>query len=260
MTSERNPEYTIRDCTSFADFAACIALQRDVWQFSDLDITPMRSFVITKHSGGQTVGAFEQSGKLLGFAHMLPAFDEQLRPYFYSHMLAVEPEFRNAGLGMKLKLAQRRRALERGVPLIIWTFDPLQSRNAYLNIVKLGGVIRSYRTNYYGNVSTSALHQGLDTDRLFIEWWVGSGRVQSVVEQGKLINTTAPESTIEIPFDIEAIKAHNLEEARQWQLKIRSAFQQLLDEGLYCAGFERGKSGEPSKYLFYKDTRAEVTY
>ena len=260
MTSELKPEYTIRDCTSFDDFAACIKLQRSVWQFSDLDITPMRSFVITKHSGGQTVGAFDKSGKLLGFAHMLPAFDEQLRPYFYSHMLAVEPEFRNAGLGVALKLAQRRRALERGVPLIIWTFDPLQSRNAYLNIVKLGGVVRSYRPNYYGNVSTSALHQGLDTDRLFIEWWVGSSRVQQADEQGKLMNTTAAEAAIEVPLDIEAIKSRNLEEARAWQLKIRAEFQRLLDEGLYCAGFERGTQTEPSRYLFYKDSREEIAY
>lgn len=258
MTSDRSPHYTVRDCTSFDDFAACIALQREVWQFSDLDITPLRSFVITKQSGGGTHGAFNESGRLLGFSHMLPAFDQRLRPYFYSHMLAVTPDTRNAGIGVQLKLAQRRTALARGVPLIGWTFDPLLSRNAYLNIVKLGGVVRHYHVNYYGNFSTSALHRGLDTDRLFVQWWVNSERVQNVVEQGTLKRVAEPEAVVEVPFDIEAIKARDLDEARNWQLKIRAAFQQHLAAGLYCAGFERGQQGEPSHYLFFKDLGEEI--
>src|SRR6185369_10876244 len=120
MTSETaNPDYTIRLCTTFEEFTACINLQRAVWQFVDLDITPMRSFIITRHSGGMTYGAFsntgsktgDPSGRLLGFAHALAAFDEELKPYYYSHMLAVEPALQSAGIGAKLKLAQRDHAL-----------------------------------------------------------------------------------------------------------------------------------------------------
>src|SRR5262249_1489875 len=132
------PEYVIRQCATLEEFEACLQMQRDVWQFSDLDVTPLRSFVIARRGGGFTAGPFDTTNKLLGFAHAVAAFDERLRPYYYSQMLAVEPRLQNAGIGVKLKLAQRARAFETGVPLFTWTFDPLQSRNAYLNIVKLG--------------------------------------------------------------------------------------------------------------------------
>src|SRR5262245_4198184 len=149
MTSEMTkstglPEYQIRECSTFQDFDACMQMQRAVWQFEPIDVTPLRSFIITQRSGGFTLGAFDKSEKLLGFAYALPAFDETLRPYYYSQMLAVEPSLQNAGLGVKLKLAQRDHALKTGIRLMTWTFDPLQSRNAHLNIVKLGGVVRRY--------------------------------------------------------------------------------------------------------------------
>lgn len=231
-------------------------MQKEVWQFADLDITPLRSFVITLHSGGFTLGAFDRADKLLGFAHALAAFDEGNRPYYYSHMLAVTESIQNGGIGAKLKLAQRDYALERKVPLLIWTFDPLQSRNAYFNLVKLGGVVRKYEVNYYGNASTSTLHAGLDTDRLVIEWWVGSAHVaQTLAGKGRAGD---PVAVVEVPFDFQPIKDRNLAEARQWQLKIRETFQQHLSEGLYCAGFERGRDGGHSRYLFFKDERREV--
>jgi len=250
-----SPTYQIRDCLSLDDFAACINLQREVWQFSDLDITPLRSFVITRNSGGFTLGAFAESdGSLLGFAHALAALDERRQPFFYSHMLAVSPQLQNSGIGVELKFAQRRRALDRGVPLMVWTFDPLQSRNAYLNIVKLGAVVRKYKVNYYGNQSTSALHRGLDTDRLLAEWWVASSRVGTVAEAtGKVETPTAVIASVEVPFDIEQIKARSLDEARTWQLKIRAEFEQHLAAGLYCADFVRGNVETPSRYLFFQD-------
>src|SRR5262245_41481186 len=176
------PEFMIRQCVTLEEFDACLQMQRDVWQFSDLDVTPLRSFVITRRGGGFTLGAFDASNKLLGFAHGLAAFDEKLRPYYYSQMLAVDPQFQNAGIGVRLKLAQRDHALKTGVPLLTWTFDPLQSRNGYLNLVKLGGVVRRYLVNYYGARSSSAFHRGLDTDRLFVEWWVRSPHVASSLE------------------------------------------------------------------------------
>jgi predicted GNAT superfamily acetyltransferase len=255
MLSELPSSYRIRDCESFDDFTACINMQREVWQFSDLDITPLRSFVITRNNGGFTLGAFaKQDGRLLGFAHALAAFDEKRQPYYYSQMLAVAPELHNSGIGMRLKFAQRQRALERDIPLMVWTFDPLQSRNAYLNIVKLGGVVRKYKVNYYGNQSSSALHRGLDTDRLLVEWWVNSPRVKAIAESaGKIETPPDPIATIEVPFDIEQIKVRHLDEARAWQRKIRVAFEQHLAAGLYCAGFARGTTDTPSQYLFYRD-------
>jgi predicted GNAT superfamily acetyltransferase len=231
-------------------------MQKEVWQFADLDITPLRSFVITLHSGGFTLGAFDREETLLGFAHALAAFDERNQPYYYSHMLAVTESIQNGGIGAKLKLAQRDYALECNVPLLTWTFDPLQSRNAYLNLIKLGGVVRKYEVNYYGNASSSALHAGLDTDRLVIEWWVGSAHVaQTLAGQQR---TAQPVAAIEVPFEIQQLKDHDLSAARQWQLQIREAFCQHLSAGLYCAGFERGKAGENSRYLFFRDERHEI--
>lgn len=248
------PEYVVRLCTTFEEFTDCINLQRTVWQFIDLDITPMRSFIITRHSGGMTYGAFDPAGRLLGFAHALAAFDEHLKPYYYSHMLAVDPSLQSAGIGAKLKLAQRDHALRTGVPLIKWTFDPLQSRNAYLNIIKLGGVIREYQINYYGNASTSALHRGLDTDRLFVEWWVRSPRVADA--QRGIRQPAPPEAAVEVPRDIELVKKRDMAEARRWQTQVRAQFQKLLSEGLYCAGFEVNPNGN-SRYLFFKDKHQE---
>ncbi len=256
MTSEnRIPEYTIRQCETLEEFTACINLQREVWQFADLDITPLRSFVITLHSGGMTFGAFDRDGKLLGFSHALAAFDAQNRPYYYSHMAAVDHRLQNSGIGVQLKLAQRDLALKRGLPLIKWTFDPLQSRNAYLNLVKLGGVVRTYCANYYGNASTSELHRGLDTDRLFVEWWVGSERVTEALAGQK--REDAVVATVEIPAEIQEIKSREMAAARRWQLEVRAAFQRCLAEGLYCAGFERGRDDAPSRYLFFKDEHRE---
>jgi predicted GNAT superfamily acetyltransferase len=255
MVADSLPSYYIRDCKSFADFAACIRMQREVWQFSELDITPLRSFVITQNNGGFTLGAFaEKDERLLGFAHALAAFDEKQQPFYYSQMLAVAPELHNAGIGMKLKFAQRQRALERDIPLMVWTFDPLQSRNAYLNLVKLAGVVRKYKVNFYGNQSSSVLHRGLDTDRLLVEWWVNSPRVRAIAEAtGKIEPSSAPIATVEVPFDIEEMKIHRLAEAQEWQRQIRAAFARHLADGLYCAGFVRGTTNSPSQYLFYRD-------
>jgi predicted GNAT superfamily acetyltransferase len=250
-----SPTYQIRDCLRLDEYRACLNMQRAVWQFSDLDITPLRSFVITRTSGGFTLGAFAESdGALLGFAHALAAFDEQNRPYFYSQMLAVSPHLQNAGIGMELKFAQRQRALERGIARMVWTFDPLQSRNAYLNIVKLGAVVRQYKANYYGNDSTSALHRGLDTDRLLAEWWVDAPRVRAIAEgTGKVEPPIEPSASVEVPLEIEELKTRNMDEARAWQLKIRAEFEQHLAAGLYCADFVRGTADTPSRYLYFQD-------
>jgi predicted GNAT superfamily acetyltransferase len=248
------PEFTIRQCETLEEFEACLQMQRDVWQFSDLDVTPLRSFVITRRGGGFTLGAFDGSNKMLGFTHALASFDEKLRPYYYSQMLAVEPGLQNAGIGVRLKLAQRGHAFKTGVPLFTWTFDPLQSRNAYLNIVKLGVVVRRYYVNYYGNKSTSAFHRGLDTDRLFVEWWVRSSHVASALAGAG--RPDKPEAIVEIPRDIEAIKGQDIDESRRWQLRVREGFQKCLNEGLYCAGFEADPKGA-SRYLFFRDYNQE---
>lgn len=255
MTSEQQPPYTIRLCQSIEDFTQCVKMQSTVWKFPDAEVTPVRAFVITMHSGGFTYGAFDPDGKMLGFSHALPAFDTNKRPFIYSHMAAVLPGLQNAGIGHKLKLAQHDHARRIGVWPVKWTFDPLLSRNANLNINKLGAVVRTYYVNYYGNFSTSEMWRGLDTDRLFVEWWVESQHVADALV-GKR-RTDTPVAAVEVPYDINALKTEDMEAAREWQLKVRSGFQSLLAEGLYCAGFEAGRDGGHSRYLFYKDEHIE---
>jgi predicted GNAT superfamily acetyltransferase len=251
MTSTESPEYLIRDCATIEDYAACLEMQRTVWGFEPLDITPLRSFVITRRGGGFTLGAFDRSGKLLGFAHALPAFDEKLRPYYYSQMLAVDPALQNLGIGIRLKLAQREHALKTGIELMTWTFDPLQSRNAYFNLARLGGVIRHYMVNYYGNQSTSILHRGLDTDRVLIQWWMRSTRVIDAINGQSRAEEV--EAIIEVPREIEAVKRRDLDEARNWQIRVRTEFLNRLGEGLYCIGFESDRMSGKSRYLLIKD-------
>src|SRR5205807_6359307 len=127
---------------------------------------------------GQVIGAFD-GDLVIGFAMAFPGYKAG-RPYLHSHMLAVLPEYRNAGLGRRLKLAQRQEALSRGFDLMEWTFDPLEIKNAHLNIVRLGAIARRYQPDFYGP-SSSPLQGGLPTDRLYAEWWLRSPRVRSVL-------------------------------------------------------------------------------
>ncbi|HKX33408.1 MAG TPA: GNAT family N-acetyltransferase [Blastocatellia bacterium] len=255
------PEYTIRECTSIEEFEACLNLQRAVWQYDSLDLTPLRAYVANQRVGGFTLGAYEadqpgaEPGRLIGFAHALPALDARRTPYYYSQMLAIEPNRQNGGIGARLKLAQREYALRHGIGLIDWTFDPMQSRNARLNLAKLGGVVRRYLVNHYGTSSTSVLHQGLDTDRLVLEWWVKSKHVAETLAGRR--RTDRPEAIVEIPREIGAQKRTDPETARAWQSKVRQEFQRHLEQGLYCAGFEVDPDGGPSRYLFFKDDRVE---
>ncbi len=131
-------------------------------------------FVVARAVGGQIFGAWDGE-QLAGYALAIPGVRDG-RPYLHSHMLAVSPEYRNRGIGMQLKLAQREDALARGIDLMEWTFDPLQMKNAYFNIEKLGAIVRRYTPDFYGP-STSPLHGSLPTDRLHAEWWLKSKRV-----------------------------------------------------------------------------------
>src|ERR1700744_2673954 len=140
-------------------------------------------FLLEMKIGGQVVGACVPGGKMIGFAMALPAYRDGM-PYLHSHMLAVLPEYRNAGLGRRLKLAQRDDALSRGFDLMEWTFDPLEIKNAYFNLERLGAIARRYNVNQYG-ITSSPLQGGLPTDRLVAEWWLKSKRVEQLLANGK---------------------------------------------------------------------------
>jgi predicted GNAT superfamily acetyltransferase len=158
-------------------------------------------------------------------------------------MLAVRPEYRNRGLGAQLKRAQREEALGRGIELMEWTFDPLEIKNAYLNICKLGAVMRRYSVDFYG-VSSSRLQGGLPTDRLVAEWHMNSPRVKAVLE-GKPRLVCQIDERIEVPAAIYKWKASDRDRARaaEVQLKNRARFQEAFSKGLAVLGFRRDEEG-----------------
>src|SRR6185437_7078816 len=173
---ERN--IRINPLTSFEQFERCIVLQLEIWGYSDGDVVPRRVFTVASRIGGQVIGAFD-GDTIVGFAMSLPGYRDG-HCYLHSHMLAVLPDYRNAGLGRRLKLAQRDDAILRGFDLMEWTFDPLEIKNAYLNIARLGAVVRRYQPDFYGP-SSSPLQGGLPTDRLYAEWWLRSPRVTGLL-------------------------------------------------------------------------------
>lgn len=243
-------EFDIRECAFHEEFDQCIQLQRQVWNYSDLDVMPHHSYVITRNSGGFTLGAFTRDHGLAGFVHTWMA--RRAGTFcFYSHMLAVVEEYRSKGIGRRLKLAQRAEALRRGADRIVWTFDPLQARNAHFNINRLGVTSRVYEVNYYGTASTSPLHRGLETDRLFVDWWLNSPRVLAQA-RGESLEPGTWAAQVEIPSDIGALKATDPERARLVQLEVRSQFHDLLGAGLFVGGFRRVPQRDAFTYLLFE--------
>jgi len=148
---------TIRKCETLEEMQACFRLQKEVWEFSDAELIPVRLFVVASKIGGQVMGAFVER-ELVGFALAIPGLRNG-HPYLHSQMLAVRQAYRNGGLGRRMKLYQRDDALARGIELMEWTFDPLEIKNAYLNIEKLGAIARRYNVNQYG-ITSSPLQGG----------------------------------------------------------------------------------------------------
>jgi predicted GNAT superfamily acetyltransferase len=142
----------IRNCQGLDELFACVRLQKEVWNFTDAELVPLRMFVVAEKIGGQVIGAFDDR-KLVAFALSLPG-SRGGHCYLHSQMLAVQSVYRNAGLGRQIKLFQRKDALARGFELMEWTFDPLEIKNAYLNIERLGAVARRYHVNQYGLTSS----------------------------------------------------------------------------------------------------------
>lgn len=241
----------LRGCHGIEDFRACVALQKEVWNFTDAELVPLRMFVVADKVGGQVMGAFE-GNTMVGFALSVPG-TRSGHIYLHSHMLAVRKDHRNSGLGRQLKMVQREEALARGIELIEWTFDPLEIKNAHLNIERLGAIARRYHVNQYG-VTSSPLQGGLPSDRLVAEWWLKSKRVESILHStpkprhGKPAFETV--RTISVPAQIYEWKASpgTRNQAREVQECNRRDFLQAFSDGLTILGYERD-SGRNGKFL-----------
>lgn len=231
----------IRNSHDLDELRAAVALQKEVWNFTDAELVPLRLFVVAEKVGGQVIGAFE-GNDMVGFALAVPGVRGG-HPYLHSHMLAVRKDFRNAGLGRRIKLFQREEAIARGVDLIEWTFDPLEIKNAYLNIERLGAIARRYTINQYG-ITSSPLQGGLPTDRLIAEWWVKSKRVESLLSRGAIPEILAM-TTISVPAAIYKWKAAPDTRARAKEIQEgnREQFLKAFADGLAVVGYERDKTG-----------------
>ena len=234
MTESR---IVIRPCQGLDEMRACVGLQKEVWNFTDIELVPLRMFVVAEKIGGQVMGAFDQR-QIVGFAFSIPGYRAG-HPYLHSHMLAVRTTYRNAGLGRLLKLSQRDEALARGIELMEWTFDPLEIKNAYLNIEKLGAIARRYNVNQYG-ITSSPLQGGLPTDRLVAEWWLKSQRVVTLLEKGS-VPPGNTEQSIAVPAQVYEWKsaAETRDQAVQTQDHIRRQFALAFSKGLAVLGYER---------------------
>jgi predicted GNAT superfamily acetyltransferase len=231
----------IRNCHGIDELRSCVAMQKEIWNFSDSELIPLRMFVVAEKVGGQVMGAFD-GDQMVGFALSVPG-TRSGQVYLHSHMLAVRAQYRNSGLGRRLKLLQREDALARGIELIEWTFDPLEIKNAFLNIEKLGAIARRYNINQYG-ITSSPLQGGLPSDRLIAEWWLNSSRVKTLLETGKNPVFTH-QAEIEVPSQIYDWKsaAETRGRAKQVQERNRDLFLRAFDGGLAVLGYERGPQG-----------------
>jgi predicted GNAT superfamily acetyltransferase len=246
----------IRNCSGADEFEACVQLQIETWGYDDSDVIARKVFLVGQEIGGQVIGAFDTElpgagpngspESLVGFAMSLPGVKTgsgQPIPYLHSHMLAVRDAYRNRGLGAQIKLKQRLEALSRNIRLMEWTFDPLEIKNAHLNIHKLGAIVRCYHVNFYG-VSSSRLQAGLPTDRLIAEWRLSSSRVVTTLE-GKPKAHYSIRERIQVPAAIYRWKASEIDRDRASavQLENRRKFQEAFARGLAVLNFVRDAEG-----------------
>ena len=229
----------IRQLTRLEEFEDIFEMQRTIWNYADSELIPMRFLAVVAKVGGHIFGAYD-GARMIGFCFAIPGIKPDARPYLHSHMLGVLPEYRNAQIGRRLKLRQREDALARGIGLIEWTFDPLELKNAFLNIEKLGAVVRVYKENQYG-MTTSPLHGGLPTDRCTAEWWLDSPRVHAILEGAGYTPAVGAER-IAYPVEMAAIRRDEGSRAREIQRSNAQLFLDAFGRGLAVTGFARTES------------------
>lgn len=263
---------TFRELTTVEDIRLVQDMERHVWAYEDIDLSPVPLMIALVKSGALLLGAFE-ADRLRGFALSVPADRHGLRLH-WSHMTGVDSSLRGSGLGTRIKLEQARRVAARGYRHIQWTYDPLQSLNAYLNLVKLGGRAAEYAEHVYGD-STSALHRGAPTDRFVITWDlhedgtpVPSPRVAraddaTAIDAGECRERDGwdayvpadalPDADV-IRVPVPARFSSMLREApalaTDWRMATRAQFQELFARGYEAVSFTR--DGDRGWYLLVK--------
>ncbi len=264
------PEWTIRVIETPEQMTAVEDLQRLVWPGPEIEVLPITILLAAVHNGGLVIGAFVEDD-LVGVSFGFPGFystPEGPRLKHHSHILAVHPDWRSRGIGFALKRAQWQMVRKQGLDRITWTFDPLLSRNAHLNITRLGAVSNTYLRSEYGEMR-DGLNAGLPSDRFQVDWWLNTERVKRrlsrrsrpflTLDQYRLAEATlleahpergfvAPSSEdiltlagtlllVEIPTDFQSLKARDLSLARDWRFYTREVFENLFAAGYFVTDF-----------------------
>ncbi|MDQ0218663.1 GNAT family N-acetyltransferase [Peribacillus cavernae] len=263
----------IRTLTDVTDLMLVQLLEKKIW---NMDPLPLHQTITASQNGGLLLGAFLKDG-MVGFSYSFAGFAKG-QSYLCSHMLGIDPNHQEKGIGAILKQEQKKIAKEIGYDLITWTYDPLESRNAYLNVSKLQAICSAYLENCYGDMEDS-LNHGLPSDRLKVEWWINSPHVlepltiqadqalsifqSETTEEGlpelihiedSLRNITGSDVPIlvPIPANFQDIKRKNPSLAIDWRFRTRYIFESLFAQGYAIVSLLKRKEGTVHDYLFVK--------
>lgn len=258
----------IRVLNSNEDMRKMQALEESIWEGEGA--IPVHQTITAVRNGGLAIGAFSQE-ELVGFSYGFPGFLNG-KVYLCSHNMGIHPDHRDKGIGASLKKRQKEEAARLGYDLLTWTYDPLETRNGYLNLSKLHAICSTYIENCYGEFE-DGINKGLPTDRLKVEWWIHSTHVNEPAaisvsgeahyipwketKNGPVLTdvVTVPESNqvlVPVPAAFQTIKQEDMKLALDWRLKTRTVFQQLFQKGYAAVSLERSEEGPVHHYLLVK--------
>ena len=284
------PEHslTIRTIDTIDDYHKVEELQAVAWGVIDrTEVVPLAVLLTAQENGGLVAGAFDDAGNIVGFVFGFIGLTATGKFKHCSHMAGVLPHIRRQNIGYALKMFQRDYVIKQGrLDLITWTYDPLESVNAMLNIGKLGGIAHHYSENHYGDWNDD-LNRGIPTDRFEVEWWIRSPRVEKylhpdhirqshawhidsgaqtifearldeqglVIYQGTHLDLTAATLLLEIPAEFQHLKRHSMARAQEWRWKTREVFQHYLAQGYTVCDFLSEREGEHRRnyYVLTRD-------
>lgn len=315
MTGKRKVSWNLKILETPEEMVEVQALQRLVWPNSETDVIPLHVLITAAQNGGLVIGAYldtrsekelaqkqphdQEVSTLIGFVWGFSGLyytPDGPRAKHCSNDLGVHPDYRNSGVGFALKRAQWQMVRHQGLDLITWTYDPLLSRNAYLNITRLGAVCCRYQQDHYGEMK-DGLNSGIPSDRLMVDWWVNTQRVQRRLSRrarqplnlmhflsagtqivnpsraGKAETAPLPAAKpvevkrdqenggdillVEIPADFPALKVSEPQLALEWRLHTRSLFENLFQQGYWVTDFVYSTGEDPRS--FYVFTHGEST-
>lgn len=260
-------DYKFRTITNIEEVKEAVTLQLEIW--GEEVVTNLPQLMAAIHNGGVLMGAFAGQ-KLIGFCYGFTGYKNH-EVYLYSHMSAVSPNYRNLGIGTLLKQAQKEWAEKNDYRKIVWTYDPLEARNAYVNLTKLGGYVRTYLESYYGDMG-DRLNQGLPSDRLLLEWEFDrlpdiknaniASSYPSLIEtrhSGSLLHPSIKNKIADnhgyllpIPADIHSIKAQDIDCAREWRICVRVLLTEAFSRGYKIISMIKNDPSLPA-YVLEKD-------